>query len=82
MSDVIVRRFDRGYGEVRVMLTVWRGRPRADLRLWIPDVGPDEEPDGKLRPTPKGVQLFPEELPALLEAVEALIEAHEERRAA
>jgi hypothetical protein len=82
VSNVIVHRVDRGYGEIRVILTEWRGRLRADLRLWIRDVGPDEDPSGELRSTTKGVVLKLDDLPALLEAVRALVEAHERRRAA
>ena len=52
--------------EVRATLSTFKGRRLADLRVWTTDED---------RPTKKGLAVRVEDLPRLLEAVEALIAA-------
>jgi hypothetical protein len=56
--------------EVRATLSTYHGRLLADLRVWAAD----DEGDGD-HPTKKGISVRVEQLPKLLEAVQALVEA-------
>jgi hypothetical protein len=56
--------------EVRASLTAFKGHRLADLRVWAADDNGDGE-----HPTKKGISIRTEDLPRLLEAVQALIEA-------
>ena len=53
--------------EVHASLSTYRGRLRADLRVWVAD-----EKDA-LHPTKKGISVPVADLPKLLAAVEALV---------
>jgi hypothetical protein len=67
----VVYSFPKGKrSEVRASLSNYRGELRADIRLWVPGDGEDE-----LVPTKSGISVPVEDLPRLLEAVQALIEA-------
>jgi hypothetical protein len=55
--------------EVRAALTAFGGYRLADLRIWV------EDREGEPCPTKKGLAVRVEHLPALRDAVEALIAA-------
>jgi hypothetical protein len=75
-SDRIVYAWPKnGREEVRATLTEYRGYRLADLRVYADD-------DGQDVPTKKGIAVRVEDLPRLRDAVEALILAYEEERAA
>lgn len=77
-SECVVYSFPKNSREeVRATLSTFRGVLRADLRIWVAD----DEGDGD-HPTRKGISVRADDLPKLLEAVQALIEAHGEKRAA
>jgi hypothetical protein len=56
--------------EVRATLSTFKGHLLADLRVWAAD----DTGDGD-HPTKRGISVRVEQLPKLLEAVQALIEA-------
>jgi Transcriptional Coactivator p15 (PC4) len=62
--------------EVKARLSTFQGYRLADIRVWTADANDEEFP------TKKGVSVKVEELPKLLEAVQALVAAAEEERAA
>jgi Transcriptional Coactivator p15 (PC4) len=62
--------------EVRATLTVFRGHRLADLRVWRADA---EDTD---HPTKRGIAVRVEDLPRLLEAVQALVAAAAEHEKA
>jgi Transcriptional Coactivator p15 (PC4) len=79
MSDEPVYRWPKNSREeVRASLTTYRGHRLADIRVYVAD---DGDGDGD-HPTKKGLAVRVQDLPRLREAVDALIEAHEEERAA
>ena len=53
------------YGEVRATLSQYKGTTYLDIRFWY------AADDGTRKPTPKGVTVHPEHLPALAAAVAA-----------
>lgn len=63
--------------EIRATLSEFGGRLRADLRIWAAD----DEGDGD-HPTRKGISVPVEDLPKLLTAVQAMVDAYEYGRAA
>lgn len=76
MTEATVYRFEKNSREsVLARLTNYRGLNLADLRVHVAGV------DGQPRPTPKGIAVRVEDLPKLLEAVQALIAAGETRAA-
>jgi Transcriptional Coactivator p15 (PC4) len=60
-----------GREEVRASLDVFKGRPVADIRVYVADE------NGDLRPTKKGICVRVDDLPRLRESVESLIAAVE-----
>jgi hypothetical protein len=74
-DDALVYRFAKNSREeVRASLTTFHGRRLADVRVYVADA------DDVDHPTRKGIAVRVEDLPKLLEAVQALIEAeHAER---
>jgi Transcriptional Coactivator p15 (PC4) len=65
-----VYRFEKNTREqVRATLTEFGGHPVADLRVWV------GASDGEPQATRKGLTLRVEQLPELIKAVEALIQA-------
>ena len=70
MSERVVYTFPKNSREeVRASLTTYRGHRLADLRVFVAD---EDDVD---HPTRKGIAVRVEDLPKLLAAVEALIEA-------
>ena len=69
MSTTVVGEFETKAGAVRATLSDWRGRLRADIRLWVE---PRESPGSELVPTAKGLSVPIEYADDLLELVLAL----------
>lgn len=77
MSDVVVFSFPKNLREeVRASLGDYRGHQLADVRVYVVDE------HGDPLPTKKGISVRVEDLPQLRDAVDALIAADAERRAA
>jgi hypothetical protein len=69
-SDRVVYAFPKNRNEeVRATLNVFKGRRYAHVRVYVAD---EDDVD---RPTRKGIAVAVEDLPKLLAAVEALVEA-------
>ncbi len=69
-EDRVVYAFPKNRNEeVRATLSTFKGRRFAHVRVYVSDE------DDELHPTRKGVAVKVEDLPKLLAAVEALIEA-------
>ena len=64
--------------EIRATLSMFKGYALADIRVWTVDDREDE----RVHPTRKGISVRVGDLPKLLEAVQALVAATEQRRAA
>jgi hypothetical protein len=78
MSEArIVHSFEKNSRETIVAsLKMYNGYRLADLRIYV------ENDEGEEVPTKKGLCVKVEDLPGLLEGVQALVEASEERVAA
>ena len=68
MSEVY-RFWKNSRESVRASLTTFQGHPLADIRIYV------EGSEGEEIPTKKGISVKVEQLPQLLEAVQALVGA-------
>jgi hypothetical protein len=70
-QEVIVAEFDKGGSgdKVRAKLRAFKGKGYADIRLHYTDEG------GKVIPTKKGLSVPIDQLPDLVKAVKALVDA-------
>ena len=63
-ENTVLETFDRFGDDVQVSLTTYKGKQYLDCRVWYPG------DDDKFRPTKKGIMFKPEELEALIGALQ------------
>ena len=75
MSDRVVFEFEKNAKErVRATLGEFKGRNVASLRVWYDADENDANGKPVYRPSKKGITIARKNLPALLEAVQALVD--------